>query len=67
MHTYNFKEGLSNNSINCITKDNRGFLWVGTGEGLNRFDGRHFISFFCNRNDPASLSGNNIFDILCYK
>jgi ligand-binding sensor domain-containing protein/anti-sigma regulatory factor (Ser/Thr protein kinase) len=65
--TYTVSQGLSNNSINCITKDSRNFIWIGTAEGLNRFDGSRFISFFSDRDDPASLSGNIISDILQYR
>ena len=52
--------GLSHESVINITKDPDGFLWVGTGNGLNRFDG---ISFKIFRNDPnneQSISGNYI-------
>ena len=34
--------GLSNNAINCIYKDSKGFVWIGTGSGLNRYDGYTF-------------------------
>jgi ligand-binding sensor domain-containing protein len=59
--------GLSNKLVHCITKDDRGFLWIGTGEGLNRFDGKHFLNFFSNQNDEQSLSGNFVYDILQYQ
>jgi len=52
--------GLSHESVINITKDPDGFLWVGTGNGLNRFDG---ISFKIFRNDPnseQSIPGNYI-------
>jgi ligand-binding sensor domain-containing protein/two-component sensor histidine kinase len=58
------QNGLSHNKVNCITQDSRGFTWIGTDDGLNRFDGDHFTIF---RNDPArsnSLSGNLITDIV---
>lgn len=35
-------EGLSNNSVRSIYRDNRGFLWVGTESGLNKYDGYSF-------------------------
>jgi len=38
-------EGLGNLNVNCITQDQAGFLWVGTENGLYRFDGREFSSF----------------------
>lgn len=65
--TYSIKNGLSNNTVNAVIKDDRGFLWIGTSEGLNRFDGSRFLSFFNDPADNASLSGNNIFDILQYR
>ena len=37
-------EGLSNNSVRSIYRDNRGFLWVGTESGLNKYDGYSFQS-----------------------
>jgi signal transduction histidine kinase/ligand-binding sensor domain-containing protein/DNA-binding response OmpR family regulator len=40
-----FNQGLSNNQINCIYKDKKGFLWFGTMSGLNRFDGYTFKTF----------------------
>ena len=52
--------GLSHESVINITKDPDGFLWIGTGNGLNRFDG---ISFKIFRNDPnneQSIPGNYI-------
>lgn len=64
---YTRKDGLSNNTITNITKDCRGFLWMGTSEGLNRFDGAHFTTYFSDPNNKATLSGNNIFDILEYQ
>ncbi len=37
------KNGLSQNTIRCMIQDKRGFMWVGTMNGLNRYDGREFI------------------------
>jgi ligand-binding sensor domain-containing protein len=42
---FNKQDGLSNNQISDIFQDSHGFLWVTTYEGLNRFDGVHFINF----------------------
>ncbi|MEO7881015.1 two-component regulator propeller domain-containing protein [Mucilaginibacter sp.] len=47
------KEGLSNSEIRCIFQDRRGFLWFGTYDGLNRFDGYDFKAY---RNQPEDLS-----------
>lgn len=64
---YTRKEGMSNNTVTSIVKDGRGFLWIGTGEGLNRFDGNQFVNYFSDDNDFSTLAGNNIYDILPYQ
>ena len=54
------QNGLSHNKVNCILQDKRGFIWIGTNDGLNRYDGHQFMIF---RNDPennSSISGNII-------
>ncbi len=55
---YNMNEGLSHNTVHCIAQDELGFLWIGTEDGLNRFDGYSFISFKRNIQDPYSISDN---------
>jgi signal transduction histidine kinase/ligand-binding sensor domain-containing protein len=52
--------GLSQNVINCSLQDKTGFLWFGTKDGLNRFDGYQFKVYRHDPNDPASLSDSNI-------
>src|SRR5512143_3714429 len=61
---YGLDEGLSQSSVLALAQDNLGFLWVGTQDGLNRFDGYSFKVFRPNPNDPASLSGSEIFAIV---
>lgn len=59
----NTRNGLSANEVTCIYEDKQHFLWIGTRDGLNRFDGRAFKVF---RNIPGnsnSLSGNYIVSI----
>ena len=58
------EQGLSNNSILCIIQDNRGFLWIGTSDGLNKFDGYSITNYYYNSDDPNSISGNTIQAIL---
>ncbi|MFL5787442.1 MAG: two-component regulator propeller domain-containing protein, partial [Flavisolibacter sp.] len=36
-------DGLSTNNIKCTTQDNKGFIWIGTSNGLQRYDGNRFI------------------------
>jgi ligand-binding sensor domain-containing protein len=64
---YYTKEGTFNNTVFCMLKDARGFIWTGTNEGLNRFDGHSFRHFFSDRSNPNSLNDNYIWDILEYK
>jgi ligand-binding sensor domain-containing protein len=54
------KEGLSSNIVNSIVKDNKGFLWIGTANGLNRFDGNAFDVFTNNPADSTSIADNQI-------
>jgi ligand-binding sensor domain-containing protein/AraC-like DNA-binding protein len=42
--TWNSSHGLPQNTVNCMVKDNNGFLWLGTESGLVRFDGKKFNS-----------------------
>lgn len=58
--TFTTKEGLSNNYINDIAKDKKGFLWIGTANGLNRFDGNYFIKFYNHPKHKNSLADNTI-------
>src|ERR1700759_4201820 len=53
-------QGLSNSTINCIFQDSRGFMWFGTRDGLNRYDGENVIIFRAKENDPNSISDNFI-------
>jgi signal transduction histidine kinase/ligand-binding sensor domain-containing protein/DNA-binding response OmpR family regulator len=58
--TYDVERGLSNNKVNCIYKDSKGFLWVGTSSGLNRFDGYSFKTYFNSKADTNSLYSSHI-------
>jgi signal transduction histidine kinase/ligand-binding sensor domain-containing protein/DNA-binding response OmpR family regulator len=54
---YTLENGLSNNIIHCIHQDSRGWLWFGTSQGLNRFDGYKFTVYKNQPGDSSSLSG----------
>ncbi|HET9429742.1 MAG TPA: two-component regulator propeller domain-containing protein, partial [Chitinophagaceae bacterium] len=56
-------QGLSNNKVNCIMQDKRGFVWIGTDDGLNRYDGNNVIVYKNIPGHPSSLSGNTITDL----
>ncbi len=53
-------QGLSNNSVKCIFQDSKGFIWFGTYDGLNRYDGYEFKILRNRINDSASLPHNYI-------
>ncbi len=52
------EDGLPNNQIQCIYQDSKGWMWIGTSQGLSRFDGYNFVNFLPNPNDSTSLNGN---------
>ncbi|MFA5405496.1 MAG: two-component regulator propeller domain-containing protein, partial [Ignavibacteria bacterium] len=54
------ENGLSNNSVNCIYQDNYGFLWIGTNNGLNKYDGYVFTNYHSNPLDSTSISNDFI-------
>ena len=56
------RDGLSDDQCFTISKDKSGFIWVGTNEGLNRYDGYSPKIFRSNPFDSTALSGNRIFD-----
>ena len=49
--------------VEDIQQDTLGFIWIGAKDGLFRYDGIQFVSFFYNRSDTTSLSSNVIRDI----
>ena len=54
------EHGLSQSTVNCILQDSIGFLWFGTTDGLNRYDGYSFKVYRHDSQDPNSLSDNHI-------
>ena len=57
---YTVSNGLSNNSITDIAQDQLGFLWIGTADGLNRYDGFSFRVYHPSPEDSASISDSFI-------
>src|ERR1700761_693261 len=57
-------EGLSQINVNCIIQDSRGFMWIGSRNGLNRYDGYKFISYRFDSQNKNSLSNNMITDVV---
>ncbi len=57
-------DGLSQGGVVTITQDNRGFIWIGTQEGLNRFDGYDFQTYYHMEDDDESLSHDSVWSLL---
>jgi len=57
---FTIENGLSQTSIHCVIQDSKGFLWVGTQDGLNKYDGYSFKTFKNEPHDTSSISNNYI-------
>ena len=57
------QDGLSFRVVTSLLHDRDGFLWMGTINGLNRYDGTHFVQFRHQRNNPNSLLNNQVYSI----
>jgi len=57
------EDGLSNSTVQSFCKDSRGFIWIGTRDGLNRYDGNRITVFRNEIQNSASISENVINDI----
>jgi len=51
-------EGLSNTNVRSIFQDSKGFLWISTADGLNRYDGYSMKVFKNDPNDPKTIPNN---------
>jgi ligand-binding sensor domain-containing protein len=51
-------KGISQNSVNCILQDSKGFMWFGTWDGLNRFDGLNFVIYLPGIKENIQNLGN---------
>lgn len=61
---YTVEDGLSHNTVLSSLQDSKGFLWFGTKDGLNRFDGYSFKRFQYKTNDKKQLLGNYVESLL---
>ncbi len=62
--TFSTEDGLSQATARAIAQDSSGFLWIGTQDGLNRFDGHAFRVYRHDRSDPHSLAQNHVWAIV---
>lgn len=56
---FQVEDGLSHNTVWCVMQDSYGFMWFGTSDGLNRFDGKKFKIYRNDYNDKFSLGNNS--------
>ncbi len=57
---FGIKEGLSQNHVNCVMQDRSGIIWIGTQDGLNKYNGYEFETYRYNSTNFNSLSSNYI-------
>lgn len=57
------EDGLSESSTFCILQDSKGFMWFGTNDGLNKYDGYSFTYYKSDHGNPHSLRGNRVFTL----
>lgn len=63
LSAYTTAQGLPNNNVTCLLQDKQGFLWVGTTNGLCRFDGTHFYTFPPGIFESNRIAGDLILDL----
>lgn len=61
---FGIEDGLSQSTVSDFVKDSKGFLWMTTADGLNRFDGKNFTIFKYSKTDTTSLADNLITRLL---
>ena len=57
---FSLSEGLSQSSVLCILQDSKGFIWFGTRDGLNKYDGHSFKTYRYDQKDKSSISNSFI-------
>lgn len=62
-NNYASEQGLSQNSVTAIVQDKFGFIWLGTENGLNKFDGYQITTYFHDIDNENSISSGDINDI----
>lgn len=66
-HKITTKEGLSHSTIYSITQDYKGFIWIGSREGLNRYDSYGIVTYYSEPGNPETLNSNVITALLSTK
>ena len=61
--TYTTNDGLAHNNVRTIARDSTGFIWIGTWDGLSRFDGHEFKNYYHIPRDSSSLPYFSVSDL----
>lgn len=61
---YGVSAGLASNEVRTVAQDETGYMWIGSNNGLQRFDGVRFKTFRSAKNDPSSIPNNVILQTL---
>jgi signal transduction histidine kinase/ligand-binding sensor domain-containing protein len=64
---YGTTTGLTSNFVQQVIQDDQGYLWIGTNNGLQRFDGSRYLTFQTQKNNPSAISANFIHQMLLDK
>lgn len=59
-HRFTSENGLPDNNVRCMALDHKGYLWLGTPNGLYRFDGYYYTAFRHDADAPHGLANNHI-------
>lgn len=63
---YQVNDGMSENTVACLQQDDDGFIWIGTKDGLNKFDGNKFTVYRNREQDESSIGNNYVKCIIPY-
>lgn len=61
------RQGLASDEVMSVQQDKKGFIWIATVNGLQRFDGNRFLTLNHRQGDPATIPSNKVFRILLDK
>lgn len=54
------RDGLSNGQVNCVLRDSKGLVWIGTPYGLNRYDGFRVKTYYSQASDSTTMGTNGV-------
>lgn len=64
VHSYKTAQGMPSNKVSCIIQDRDGFIWIGTNNGLCRFDGRNIRIFHSSNPEFYHIADNHIYSLM---